>query len=150
MKTPKPPTARRICAGLFGLYALWMLYLLFFQRRPSPLPYLDYLRDSYNLIPLRTIRAQLAQIEAGGNLGRFALRNLGGNVGLFVPLGIFLPCLWQRQRRFWPFFATVCGVIVLVELLQLFTTLGSLDIDDLILNVCGACTGFWLGRKFGI
>lgn len=33
MKFRKKTTARRICAGLFGRYALWMLYLLFFQRR---------------------------------------------------------------------------------------------------------------------
>lgn len=150
MKFQRNTTARRICAGLFGLYVLFMLYLLFFQRHPSRLPYLEYLRESYNLIPFRTIRAQLVQIRQGGYLGRFALKNLGGNIGLFLPLGWFLPGLFPRQRRFWVFLLTVCGSVALVELLQLFTTLGSLDVDDLLLNVLGACIGFWTGRKIGI
>lgn len=138
--------ARRICAWLFGLYLLMMGYLLFAQRTPSPLPYLDSLRSSYNLVPFRTIRAQLAQLGESSAIARFAFRNLAGNVVLFVPLGLFLPALWQRQRRFGVFLATTSGGILLVELIQLFTTLGSLDVDDLILNVLGACLGHGLMR----
>lgn len=144
MKFQKETTARRICAGLFGLYVLIMLYLLFFQRQAFPGDYWTYVRWSCNFIPFHTIREQLAAVGQGGYLGRFALKNLLGNVVLFIPLGLLLPALWQRQRRFRLFFATVCGSIILVELLQLFTTLGSLDVDDLILNVLGASIGFWI------
>lgn len=40
----------------------------------------------------------------------------------------------------------VGGIIVAVELLQLFTLLGSCDIDDLILNMIGAFLGYGLFR----
>ncbi len=139
-------TARRISAGLFGIYAACMLYLLFFQRKPFPGDYWSYVRGSCNFLPFHTIREQLAQVQAGGYLGGFALRNLAGNVALFVPLGLFLPTLWRPQRRFGVFAATVCAAVLLVECLQVLTTLGSLDVDDLILNWCGACLGFGLRR----
>lgn len=146
MEPERKTAARRVCAGLFGLYALVMIYLLFLQRQPAPVPYLEYLRGSYNLVPFRTIREQLLQLRGRPVLARFALRNLSGNVVLFVPLGLLLPMLWRRQRQFGMFLATVCGSIALVELLQLFTTLGSLDVDDLILNVLGAGLGYGLWR----
>ena len=72
--------------------------------------------------------------------------NLGGNVVLFVPLGLFLPVLWQKLDRFLPFFAFVTALITAVELIQLFTLLGSCDVDDLILNLLGATVGFLLRK----
>lgn len=148
MNTRKKQTARRVCAGLFGIYTICMLYLLFLQRIPFQGDYWSYVRWSCNFLPFRTIREQVEQIGAGGYLAYFALRNLLGNVVLFVPLGLFLPVLWRRQRRFGLFVMTVCAAIIAVECLQLFTTLGSLDVDDLILNMLGACVGFGFWRIF--
>lgn len=68
--------------------------------------------------------------------------NLGGNIFLFIPIGYFLPRLWTKMHRFFPFFFTCTLSICLVELLQLFTLLGSLDIDDLILNLFGMILGY--------
>ena len=68
--------------------------------------------------------------------------NLGGNLFLFIPIGYFLPKLWKMLRGFFPFLLTCTMAIVLIELLQLVTLLGSLDIDDLILNTAGFLTGY--------
>ncbi len=136
---------RRICAGFLGIYGLAMIYLLFFQRSPSNLDYWLFVQSSCNLYPLRTIREMLAQLDGGGYLTRFAVVNLVGNMVLFVPLGL-LPAVWQRQQHFWVYTLTVGGLIVLVELLQLFTTLGSADIDDWLLNLLGAWIGFGIWR----
>ena len=38
------------------------------------------------------------------------------------------------------------GIIVIIELIQLFTLLGSCDIDDLLLNTIGAVIGWLLWR----
>lgn len=138
---------------LFGLYCLGMLYLLFFQRIGwhKDMAYSQWLHQAVNLVPFRTVTGftQMAVREntaSGSALFRLAVKNLGGNVFLFVPFGIFLPMLFRRQKRFWMFLITVTLTIVLVELLQLLTMLGSCDIDDLILNVFGAVCGFGLWK----
>ena len=63
------------------------------------------------------------------------------NVLLFVPLGCFLPLLWQKFK---PFYRTVffgLGVSLLIEVLQIFTYRAT-DVNDLMTNTAGACVGF--------
>ena len=82
--------------------------------------------------------------KAYGRMPRAAAINLAGNVAAFIPAGLFLPGLWKRQRNFGIFVLTVLGAVSLIELAQLFTCLGSCDVDDLILNLAGAALGFGL------
>ena len=79
---------------------------------------------------------------------RRAHLNLGGNVAAFIPFGFFMPCLFDRQRRFRRFFLTDAAVIVCIELLQLVTLRGSCDIDDLILNLIGSALGYAVWKLF--
>ncbi len=144
---------RKILVGLFLCYAAMMAYLLFLLRlddllEPPPAPYWEWVRQSVSLIPLRTIRYQLALIEMGRNpyLAQFAVGNLVGNVVMFIPLGFLLPCLFRRQRRFWTLFGSVTAIVLCVEVLQALTHLGSADIDDLLLNVPGALLGYGVFR----
>ena len=135
---------------LFWIYSLWMLWLLFGQRIGTP-PVGDYrtlLLENLNLQPLETLRRFWWVLEHSNQRGLVlhAIMNLGGNVVLFVPLGLFLPVLWQKLDRFLPFFAFVTALITAVELIQLFTLLGSCDVDDLILNLLGATVGFLLRK----
>ena len=134
--------ARGLCLGLFALYLLCLLLLLF-QRRLQP-------GHSFNLIPLRTIRGYFLVLSrkdpAGLALRPYAVLNFGGNLLAFLPLGIFLPLLYRRQRRFWLFLLTSALIICLVELLQLATRRGALDVDDLLLNLPGACLGWLLWK----
>lgn len=139
--------ARRICAGLFLVYGLVMVYLLFLQRTPPPMPLRMYIEISTNLIPFKTIRQQLRLLE-GGAFVRFAFVNLVGNVVMFIPMGL-LPGIWEKQRKFGRYVLTVALVIALIEVLQLLTMLGSADIDDWLLNVLGAVIGFELWRTVG-
>lgn len=138
--------------ALFGWYSLWMLYLLFFQRIGwhTDMAYSQWLHQAVNLVPFRTI-AEFIQITkentaSGSMLFTLAIKNLGGNVFLFMPFGLFLPILFRRQKCFWAFLGTMTLTITMVELLQLLTMLGSCDIDDLILNVFGAVCGYGLWK----
>lgn len=131
---------------LFVIYSIIMLWLLFGQRLQH-LDFTDYydkLSLNINLVPFDTVK--LFWNAAKG--GRFywiwqAVRNISGNVVLFIPLGA-LSLLNKRLQKFLPFILTVTVIISAVELLQFFTLLGSLDIDDLILNLCGATVGYLL------
>lgn len=135
----------------FALYCLLMLWLLFFQRMGADLPgpYLDRLKENLNLVPLYTIRryAHILQSSTDAALRRHAVKNLGGNVILFVPFGFFLPRIWTKLRRFGRCMLCIALGVVAVECIQLFTLLGHCDIDDLILNMLGAAIGYWIYRS---
>ena len=50
-----------------------------------------------------------------------------------------------RDRRYWRFLLVCALAIVLIEAAQALLLVGSADVDDLILNLCGASLGFPLG-----
>lgn len=125
-------------------YLLGMLWLLFLQRQPRFLetPYLDCLRTGYELEPFRGTWRYL--YIARHNSLFTAVTYLGGNILCFVPLGFGLPCRHEKLRRFGPLLLAAAGIIVAIELAQYFTTLGVLDIDDLIFNLAGTAMGYCL------
>lgn len=137
---------------LFVIYTVIMLWLLFGQRL-GHLNFTDYyekLSQNINLIPFRTVRIffRLAKYSTDSRSVALAVRNLLGNVVLFVPLGA-LPLIFPEIKSFGRFILTVSIAITAVELLQFVTLLGSCDIDDLILNLCGASLGYLLVRVWG-
>ncbi|MBR5090906.1 MAG: VanZ family protein [Ruminiclostridium sp.] len=151
----KKTNAAKITAGsLFILYAAVMLYLLLIQRfaangfsLPREPDYAQALLARIEPVPFRTIVEFIGRLE-NFTIGDLAYRNLVGNVVLFVPIGVFLPVLFPKQRRFGMFLLTTALTITAVELTQLFTLLGTCDIDDLILNTAGASIGYALYRLF--
>lgn len=135
---------------LFGFYIAVMLYLLFFQRiavyNNTVGNYFDMIRSKINMIPFKTIIDYSSKIYPGSGFSDFAFKNLGGNIVLFIPMGIFLPTIWRKMRKLSRFIIAVCLIISAVELIQLFTLLGSCDIDDLIFNAIGASIGFGIWK----
>lgn len=133
---------------LFVVYCIVMLWLLF--DRPSDmslaLPYRELLALNTNLTPGLTIRNYLYVIihRSNDDVLFHCVINLLGNVLLFIPAGLLIPRLWQKQRNFFRFFFTCAMAILLVETVQLFTLLGSFDVDDIILNLFGMTLGFIL------
>ena len=122
-----------------------MLWLLFGQRIA-----LD-IEPGTNFTPFETIDRYMHLLSGGYSkaLMHHAAVNLAGNVLLFVPLGIFLPGIWDTFKKFSRFFPMAALLILLVELVQLLTMLGSCDVDDLILNLSGTVVGFIFWRLFG-
>ena len=135
---------------LFTLYGVWMVWLLFGQRMgySSDRSYWEQLVDNINLQPLDTVRRYLWVLQHSTSplQIRHAVINLGGNVIMFVPLGFFAPCLWKKVRKFgWHSLAMVLTILS-IELLQLFSLLGSCDVDDLLLNLVGTTLGYLLWK----
>ena len=137
---------------LFVLYVAVLLWLLFDRSFDwtDGVSYQQQLRNNISLVPFHTIRTYWAIVrrQEYDYLFFHCVINLGGNIFLFIPIGYFLPRLWVKMRNFFRFFATCTLSICLVELLQLFTLLGSLDIDDLILNLSGMTVGYLIVTIF--
>lgn len=146
MKKKRYPKSTPLWRFLFVVYVAILLWLLFDRpdRLSSDLSYAEQMRQSMNLIPFHTIGSywHVAKRMDFSPIFLHCIINLGGNIFLFIPIGYFLPRLWPSLRKFFPFLLTCVLAITLVELLQLVTLLGSLDIDDLILNLFGMLLGY--------
>lgn len=120
------------------LYTISLLVLLFF--RPHAQSY-----NTWNLEPFSTILYYLS----GKVTPLIAIYNLVANIGLFIPYGIFL--MIRKENALSPvlrFLYVPLLFISLIELMQFITHRGSLDIDDLILNMLGVCLGYLLFPLF--
>ena len=130
----------------FFVYCAFMIWLLFFRSSGwiDGLNYEQQLRQNINLQPFLTIQNYWKVIHNRTNDAALihSIINLGGNIFLFIPIGVFLPRIYYKLRNFFRFFSVCFGLMFLVEVLQLFTLLGSFDVDDLILNLAGMTFGF--------
>lgn len=98
----------------------------------------EYLRSSVNLTPFETILRYVNGYRKGAVTGAVAATNLLGNFLALTPMGLFLPVLSRKCRRFFPFLFATAGTVALIEGLQLLFMTGACDVDDLILNLSGA------------
>ncbi|WP_102274998.1 VanZ family protein [Cytobacillus massiliigabonensis] len=119
---------------IYILYTIALLVLLFF--RPNNQTY-----ESINLIPFSTIHYYLT-----GNVEWIvSFYNLAANIGLFIPYGILL---LTKNYSVLKLLLIPILFISFIEILQFITHRGSLDIDDLILNVFGILIGYLLYPSF--
>lgn len=139
------PWRRAAIEAVFVGYLVAMLYVVLF-----PLPWRPddarLVAASVNLVPARTIVGIIRDFPG------LVLQQIAGNVVMFVPLGFLLPLLAARYRRFSVAAAVALAVSLGIELVQLVLLLAlaarrSVDVDDVILNVTGACLGYlvWWG-----
>ena len=148
MKTQK--NVRCFLWATFVVYGFVLLYILFWSRI-GRFPYdsfFEYVKYSVNLIPFNTVWGYVEDYIAKRELWiiGLAIRNIGGNFILFFPMGIFLPCLFPKTRKFRVTAQVSFCTILSVELTQLLLRRGIFDVDDLILNVSGWLIGFAMLR----
>lgn len=126
---------------LFCLYCAVMLWLLFGRETMA--------NRHYNLVPFRTIRLFLRCFEPPlrPNLVRMGLVNLLGNILMFLPLGFLPPAFIPQLNRLWKVLLAALLVMALAEFLQMLLLVGTLDVDDLILNLAGTALGYALWMK---
>lgn len=96
---------------------------------------------------LASLTCSSANLPRGSTAQAFCVHNARGNVMLFFPLGILIPLVFTHLR-FWRGIQIAIALSVSIELLQyLSSAWGSYraaDINDVILNVLGACLGLAL------
>ncbi|MBO3284229.1 VanZ family protein [Paenibacillus sp. FSL M8-0228] len=128
-----------------GLLLYWMFLGFGRTLRPGP-PY------SYNIVPFDTIRQYWRAMES------FPFRvwgvNLLGNIGVFIPFGILVPIIWVSMRSIGSLLLTIVITLVILEVSQMLLGAGTMDVDDIILNVlgvlCGRIAYVFLRKKLGI
>ena len=145
---------KRLFTYLFyTAYVLVMLWLLFGQRIDfSALGGEGKFHVERNFIPLKTIRSYIRAVQISSNAAtvRHSVINLIGNVIMFIPLGALFPSFWQGARRACIALPSCLFVIILIEIFQDATMLGSLDVDDVILNMLGCAVGYVFYKVFSL
>ncbi|MBR6513337.1 MAG: VanZ family protein [Clostridia bacterium] len=132
-----------IILAMYTLFALWLLFVR--DRGSSGLSIAQHFVQHSNLIPFATIVGDIKDMLAGNYIS-FYIRNFFGNTMLIFPFGLFLPVLTGRYRSAGRILVLFVIIIISVELAQLLLRVGSIDTDDLILNVSGGMAGFGINR----
>lgn len=140
MKNRKVSGIRIVCWCLFAVYLALLAYFLFFAEATGRT--FTERTYQYNLIPLHEIKRFVVYRKQLG-FAAVAL-NLIGNVLAFVPFGLFLPLLLRGMRYFGKTVLLGFEFSLLVEIVQLFSKVGSFDVDDILLNTLGVVLGYVL------
>lgn len=136
---------------LFGIYILGLIYVLFLHNSyrlglktfGMTMFSTEHL-SLCNFIPFFTIGTYINRLIEHTINTDIVIINLSVNLVLFSPMGVFLPILFKDKiNRFWKFLTSILIMTILVEVIQLFTMMGTTDIDDVILNTLGACIVYW-------
>lgn len=96
----------------------------------------DGLRN-INLIPFRTMSPYLENITE-----TYAFKNIAANIVIFIPLGFFISN--KNPKNVFKALIICLGVILSIELIQLFFKIGFFDVDDIILNFIGSLLGVFI------
>lgn len=128
---------------VFAIYCCVMLWLLLLGRETLGFQddYWLQVRNYLQTKPLHTIFLYLRVLD-DPQYRMLAIVNLFGNIIMFLPLGFFLPLLWQGLRKWWKTWFLVLFIMTLIEVTQALTLRGTCDVDDLILNLLGAAMGY--------
>lgn len=125
-------TRERIVVVLF-IYLVAVAIVTFF---PMNIIFYDW-HGRFSFLPFASIMQLVQQTDRAT-----ALKNIAGNIVMFVPLGLLLPLLFQRLRSAGALVWRVALISIAIEVVQLPTRVRATDVDDVFLNVTGALIGY--------
>lgn len=128
-RKPSAGDGRLLLAVLFAVYLVLLVWVVLWKLE-VPFVGTGDLR-----------RLKLAPFTAGGGVSANTPVELGINVLLFLPFGIYLGLLADR----WPWWraaGVVAGTSLLFEVAQYVLAIGVADVTDVIVNTAGGLAGF--------
>lgn len=118
-----------ISTALLGVVAALILWITILSRETligTPVSY----------HPFHALVSFLKEIQRG-RIGA----NFLGNIALFIPMGFLLPCVTD-WKKMWRTVVAGVGFSLIIETIQLITSRGCFDFDDVILNGLGCIVGY--------
>lgn len=119
-----------VLGGIAVVYVLAFLKIIMFKNGFSM-----ELRD-LQLQPFQFLKS----FGAEGVSKDVWLKNVAGNIAMFIPLSILIPCFF-RKVTFGKMVLIGGGISLAVEVIQYLVGFGCTDIDDFILNTTGTLIG---------
>jgi len=127
------PSARIFIILAFLAYIFVVLYVTLISR--------SVYIFSIELDPIASYR-RAANTQP--HLAAIEIRNIILNVAMFMPLGIFLPLLCAKLRKFYIALPIAFLASLAIEIAQLATRRGVFSIEDILHNTLGAALGLGL------
>lgn len=130
-----------IICSIFYFYLITLIEILFFPIYTSIVPNYIFKFD-INLVPLNTV----LEMYKFGMLN--FLKQIVGNVIIFIPFGFLLPLLFTKYDKFKKILIFAIFTSSFVEIFQLIigylinNSYRKTDIDDILLNVIGTIIGY--------
>ncbi|WP_211749860.1 VanZ family protein [Paenibacillus sp. Marseille-Q4541] len=146
--------------GKIKSYIIWILLLLYiyfifkvilFKFHPVDMGHLlvqlqkslqhpdmivNKLDSSANLVLLKTIKKQAAHVTIHNVV------NLLGNFSIFVPFGLLVSIVSRKVSSGFLVLMISFALSLCLESLQLMLSMGTFDVDDLLLNTAGGFAGY--------
>lgn len=153
IKNKKINIFREITLLVFFIYFLLLLLLTIFKGGFITLrnPFDSYMYNEYgaigiiNIVPIKETIITLMHSEAGL---RNTMTNIIGNIIAFIPLGFFIPLLFDKFNRYKKVLKVGFLSSLAIEITQIFVGFNVCDIDDIIYNTVGAMLGFLCFKIF--
>lgn len=153
IKNKQTNIIREIILLIFFIYFLLLLLLTIFKGGTITLrdPFNDYMYNQYgvvgiiNIVPIKETVATFMHSEAGF---RNTVTNIIGNIIAFMPLGFFIPLLFDKFNNYKKVLKVGFLSSLAIEITQLFVGWNVCDIDDIIYNTLGALAGFLCFKTF--
>ena len=153
VKNKRINIAREIILFIFFVYFLFLLLVTIFKggciefsNQFNSYMYREHgLLGIINIVPIKETINTFMHSETGM---RNSLRNLIGNILVFMPLGFFIPLLFDKFNNLKKVLKVGCLSSLAIELSQLFVGSNVCDIDDVIYNTLGALAGFICYKTF--
>lgn len=144
----KKEKIRRIVKYLFIIYCMGLVFILFlYGSRVGNQFHLKIFSKEHlemtNLVPFKTISSLFDRMSNDTLNTSIVATNIWVNLLMFIPMGMALPVLFDRKfNKMWKTILFVIILVIIIEIVQFFTFMGSADIDDLILNTIGGIVGY--------
>ncbi len=125
------------------LFICYAIFLICIQLNPEPF----YMELSFinktNFIPFHQIIAYIFALSGSKINTSTILQNIFGMILIYIPVGAILSyALYNVAKK--RLFLVCLTLILLIEIVQLFTSTGVFDIDDIILGLIGCSLGFYI------
>lgn len=121
-----------ISTALLGIVVALILWITILSREKligTPITY----------HPFHSLPSFIKELQEG------RIGNSFGNVILFMPVGVLIPMV-TGCKRIWHTAIASVGLSLCIEVIQLISSRGCFDLDDVILNGLGTVIGFGIYR----
>jgi glycopeptide antibiotics resistance protein len=134
---------------LFVVYCVVAIWILFFQVGATErATYFTSRKIHY--VPFESTFSSI-KLALTNNFGPphkvhyryITVRNIVGNVFLFVPWGFLAPQLFSSIQTLIKILVAAVFISLCIEIIQFVLVVGVADIDDVLLNTVGAWIGFY-------
>ncbi|WP_187444780.1 VanZ family protein [Rossellomorea vietnamensis] len=132
--------SQRIGCSLFFIYFIIVIIVSFIGIDVHNLRIVSLESGKSNFIPFDSLRMYISEKERF-NLDTWFYSTFGPLL-LFLPMGLLLPIVFKNMQTLKSVVLFSFALSILIEVLQYVTRLGVMDIDDTILNISGAMTGY--------